>query len=302
MITCDFDYIKPADLSALNLILSQRAGAMLLAGGHALLPEMKLRRLRPGLLVDLAGIGELRGIQHHGANVIIGAMVTSADIERSEDLVRYVPLLPLAAKVISDPLIRNRATIGGSLAQADPRGDWPAVALASGATLHLLGPSGTRQVSVDSFFRADEHWISAASEPAKRTDLGPGELIVAISIPVVDARTHQTYLKRMHPASGYAVIGVAVSIELDEQQRCVACRIGITGAGTIATRARSVEERLLGEKLTEKSIKSAASAAAAGIQFVGDSFGSADYRKQLLPIFVRRAIFSIAGTKMPEVP
>jgi carbon-monoxide dehydrogenase medium subunit len=271
-----------------------------LAGGHALLPEWKLKAKVPSTVIDLGRVGELRGIEvlsDGGAPeaVRIGAMTTSAEIEHSAHIALAVPLLPLAARVISDPLIRNRATLGGSLAEASPHGDWPPVVLAADATIHLRGRDGERVVPARDFFTAD-----GADAGRKATTLRQGELLTAVTVPAASPLTRSTYLKRMHPASGHAMIGVAVAATFDSSGTCGQCRIAITGVGTIATRAVRAEERLAGSRLTADVIEAAADVAADGIAFTGDAFGSAAYLAELLPVYVNRALTQIAAQLEPD--
>jgi aerobic carbon-monoxide dehydrogenase medium subunit len=221
--------------------------------------------------------------------VRIGAMTTTADIEYSPDIARTVPLLSKAAAVISDPLIRNRATLGGSLAEADPHGDWPPVVLATDATMQLRSGHGERAVPAGDFFTGDGTGPGTGS-----TTLRPGELLIAVTVPVFEARTRSTYLKRMHPASGHAMLGVAVAVTVDADQTCRDCRIAITGAGAVATRAIRAEALLVGSRLTREAIEGAANAANDGIGFIGDTFGSAAYLAELLPIYLNRALSQLA--------
>jgi aerobic carbon-monoxide dehydrogenase medium subunit len=303
-----FDYLQPTSISQALEMLSLHTGAAFLAGGHALLPdslqpESHRRHRQAAVLVDLGRIAELRGIQvledagspHGGGNgeagrlVRIGAMTTTADIERSPDIARTVPLLSKAATVISDPLIRNRATLGGSLAEADPHGDWPPVVLATDATMQLRSRDGDRAVPAGAFFTRDGTGPGTGS-----TTLRPGELLTAVTVPAVATRTRATYLKRMHPASGHAMLGVAAAVTVDADQTCRACRIAITGAGAVATRAVGAEAQLVGSRLTPEAIEGAANAATDGVEFIGDPFGSAAYLAELLPIYVNRALSQLA--------
>lgn len=304
MIPADFDYLRPATIVEALEMVSLDENAAYLAGGHALLPERKFRRTGPSTLIDLGRIAELRGIdiledralsqpdgnQGPGMVVRIGAMTTSAEIEYSPSIARYTPLLAEAATVISDPLIRNRATLGGSLAEADPQGDWPSVVLAAGATLHLRSRDGERAVPAGEFFTRDSD-----RHGTKATVLRPGELLAAVTVPAAGARTRSAYLKRMHPASGHAMIGVAVAAAFDADETCRACRIAITGTATIATRAARAEDRLTGSRLTPDAIEAAAEAANDGITFAGDAFGSATYLAGLLPVYVSRVLSRIAS-------
>jgi carbon-monoxide dehydrogenase medium subunit len=304
VIPAGFDYLRPATIAEALELASLDENATYLAGGHALLPERKLRRAGPSTLIDLGRIAELRRIEiledrappqpdgnrGPGRVVRIGAMTTSAEIEYSPDIARYTPLLAEAAAVISDPLIRNRATLGGSLAEADPHGDWPPVVLAAGATVHLRSRDGERAVPTREFFTADSDGHGTGS-----TALRPGELLTAVTVPAAGARTRSTYLKRMHPASGHAMIGVAVAATFDTGETCGECRIAITGTATIATRAVRAEDRLTGSRLTPDTIEAAAGVASNGIAFTGDAFGSATYLAELLPVYVSRALSRIAS-------
>jgi aerobic carbon-monoxide dehydrogenase medium subunit len=308
VIPAGLDYLRPTSVSEALDMMSRHHDATFLAGGHALLPDTVLperdrRHPQPAILIDLGRIAELRGIEvlqdagspHGGDNggagrlVRIGAMTTTADIEYSPDIARTVPLLSKAATVISDPLIRNRATLGGSLAEADPHGDWPPVVLATDATMQLRSRDGERAVPAGDFFTGD-----GAGPGTGSTTLRPGELLTAVTVPAVDARTRATYLKRMHPAAGHAMLGVAVAVTVDADQTCRACRIAITGAGAVATRAVGAEAQLVGSPLTPQAIQGAADAATDGIEFIGDAFGTAAYLAELLPLYVNRALSQLA--------
>jgi aerobic carbon-monoxide dehydrogenase medium subunit len=301
----DFDYLRPATIAEALEMASRDGDATFLAGGHALLPEWKLKATGSSTVIDLGRIAELRGIEvlsdggapeadgtgSPGRGVRIGAMTTSAEIEHSAEIARTAPLLPLAATVISDPLIRNRATLGGSLAEASPRGDWPPVVLAADATIHLRGRDGERALPARDFFSADGTGFGN-----KATTLRRGELLTAVTVPATSPLTRSTYLKRMHPASGHAMIGVAVAAAFDSSGICHQCRIAITGVGAIATRAVRAEERLAGSRLTADVIEAAADVAADGIAFTGDAFGSAAYLADLLPVYVNRACSAVASS------
>jgi aerobic carbon-monoxide dehydrogenase medium subunit len=303
VIPAGFDYLQPTSVSEALEMVSLHEEATFLAGGHALLPRSNRGQTRSSVLIDLGRIAELRGIEvldHAGSPregdsggaarlVRIGAMTTSAEIEYSPAIARTVPLLSNAAAVIGDPLIRNRATLGGSLAEADRHGDWPPVVLAVGATTQLRSRDGERAVPARDFFTRD-----GARPGTGSTALRSGELLTAVTVPADDAGTRSTYLKRMHPASGHAMLGVAVAVTLDADQRCRDCRIAITGAGAVATRAVRAEAQLVGSRLTPEAIEGAANAANDGIRFIGDAFGSAAYLAELLPIYVNRALSRIA--------
>jgi aerobic carbon-monoxide dehydrogenase medium subunit len=308
MTPAGLDYLQPTSISEALEMVNLHQDATFLAGGHAVLPDSILpdsrrRHPRPSTLIDLGGIAELRGIEvlqdagspqrggggGAGRLVRIGAMTTTADIQYSPDIARTVPLLSTAATVISDPLIRNRATLGGSLAEADPHGDWPPLVLATDATVQLRSRDGERAVPAGDFFIRDHAGPGTGS-----TTLRPGELLTAVTVPVFDARTRSTYLKRMHPASGHAMLGVAVAVTVDADQTCRDCRIAITGAGAVATRAVRAEAQLVGSRMTPEAIQGATDAANNGIEFIGDAFGSAAYLAELLPIYLNRALSQLA--------
>jgi carbon-monoxide dehydrogenase medium subunit len=294
VIPADFDYLRPATITEALEMASRYEDATFLAGGHALLPEWKLRHGRPATVIDLRRISELRGIdipdEDGPRRVRIGAMTTSAEIEYSPMIADIAPLLPQAAAVISDPLIRNRATLGGSLAEASPSGDWPAVVLAADATLQLRSRNGERTVAARDFFTTDGTGFSG-----KATTLGPGELLTAVTVPAAGPLTRSAYLKRMHPASGHAMIGVAVAATFDTSETCTQCQVAITGVSPIATRAARTEEHLMGSRLTADVIEAAANLATDGITVTGDAFGSAAYLAELIPIYVNRALARIAA-------
>jgi carbon-monoxide dehydrogenase medium subunit len=292
MITGAFEYIAPASVAeAVDLLQRYGADARLLAGGHSLIPTMKLRRVTPAILLDLGRIPELRGIHYTPDAVTIGAMTTHADLEYATDLRDLVPLLPQAAKVVSDPLIRNRGTFGGALAQADPEGDWPAVALALNARLIATGPDGQRAIASDDFF-VDAH----------TTALRADDVLTAIKVPIPAANTHTAYLKRMHPASGYAVVGVAVTATFAEDGVCLACRIGVTGAGRKATRAVKTEQLLVGQQLTPDLIATAAERAGDLNEFIGDPHASATFRAHLVKVYVKRALSQVTSGARDREP
>jgi aerobic carbon-monoxide dehydrogenase medium subunit len=278
VIAASFDYVTPTRVGeAVALMREHGERARFLAGGHSLIPAMKLRRLRPQLLIDLGGIAELHGV-HVGPQVVtIGALTTHGEIAASALLRSVAPLLPEAAKVVSDPLIRNRGTLGGALAQADPEGDWPAVILALDATIVAQGQQGERRIAADNFFLGPRH-----------TALAPDEVLTAVEVPL--PRTRGIYLKRMHPASGYAVVGVVVVLRRDEDGTCVEARIGVTGVGAYTLRAKAAEAQLVGSRLTAERIRAAAAVVGAQVQFIGDGQASAAYRRHLLPVYLRRAI------------
>ena len=214
MIPAQFDYKAPATLDeAVALLASDLDGAKVLAGGHSLIPAMKLRLAQPQLLVDIARIKSLAYIREEGDQILIGATTTHYQLESSDLLKQICPLLPECAKSIGDVQVRNKGTIGGSIAHSDPAGDWPAAVLALDADLVLVGPNGERTVKAEDFF-----------VDLLTTDLQPGEILREIRIKKPSGRFGQAYQKVPHPASGFAVVGVAVHLVLNDDGSCKVSR------------------------------------------------------------------------------
>ena len=280
MITAQFDYQAPATLEeAVSLLAGDPDGAKVLAGGHSLIPAMKLRLAQPQLLIDIARIKSLAYIREEGDQILIGATTTHYQLESSDLLKNICPLLPACGGAIGDVQVRNKGTIGGSLAHSDPAGDWPAAALALGAELMLKGPDGERTVKADSFF-----------VDLMTTDLKPGEILREIRIRKPSGRFGQAYQKVPHPASGYAVVGVAVHLGLNADGSCAAAGVGVTGVSTKAFRAQVVESALAGATLDDAAITAAASKVCDGVNTTSDLYASGDYRRHLAQVHTRRAI------------
>lgn len=282
MITETFEYHAPEDVQAAVAILAEHGPeAKVLAGGHSLVPLMRLRLATPSVIVDLNRIPQLRGITTENGSITIGAMTTHAAIEHSAELKAMLPVLPAAAALIGDPMVRNRGTIGGSLVHADPAGDWPAVALALDAQLQLVGSHGETTVRADDFF---VDLMTSAVEP--------DEILTNITIPIPTGRVGVSYQKFAHPASGYAVTGVAAMVTLDDADACIESRIAITGAGATAVRATESEAMLRGTDLNGGSIDRAAESAVSGIDFLGDIYASEEYREQLVRVYTKRSLLA----------
>src|SRR5215211_1319844 len=231
MIPAQFDYQAPATLEeAVSLLASDLDGAKILAGGHSLIPAMKLRLAQPQLLVDIARIKSLAYIREEGDQILIGATTTHYQLESSDLLKQICPLLPACAGSIGDVQVRNKGTIGGSLAHSDPAGDWPAAALALDAQLVLTGPNGERTAKAASFFL-----------DLMTTDLKPGEILREIRIKKPSGQFGQAYKKVPHPASGFAVVGVAVHLGCGADGSCNAAGIGVTGGSIKGFRAQGTE-------------------------------------------------------------
>lgn len=280
MIPAQFDYQAPATLEeAISLLKSDPDGARVLAGGHSLIPAMKLRLAQPQLLVDIARIKSLAYIREDGDQILIGATTTHYQLESSDLLKKICPLLPACAGSIGDVQVRNKGTIGGSLAHSDPAGDWPAAALALGADLVLTGPNGERTVNANSFF------IDLLT-----TDIQPGEILREIRFKKPSGRFGQAYQKVPHPASGYAVVGVAVHLGLNADGSCTNAGVGVTGVSTKAFRAQGVESALAGATLDDQTIAAAAGKVCDNINATTDLYASGDYRRHLAEVHTRRAI------------
>ena len=279
MISAPFDYVRANTLDeALNL-LAQNEDAKILAGGHSLIPAMKLRLTQPPLLVDIARIKDLSYIREADGQIRIGAMTTHYQIESSELLRKICPLLPECAGHIGDMQVRNKGTIGGSLAHSDPAGDWPAAILALSAELVAVSKNGERTIKADDFF-----------VDLLTTALEPGEILREIRINKSNGRTGQAYVKMPHPASGFAVVGVAANLSFNGGSECKSASIGITGVSSKAYRATAVEGGLSGANLDEAKIANAASHATDGVDVNGDVFASDEYRRHLAQVYTRRAI------------
>ncbi len=280
MIPAQFDYQAPKSLDeAISLLAQNPDEAKILAGGHSLIPAMKLRLAQPGLLVDIGRIKDLAYIREEGSRIAIGAMTTHYQIESSALLKQSCPLLPECASHIGDVQVRNKGTIGGSLAHSDPAGDWPAAILALGAELVAQGKTGERVIKAEDFF-----------VDLLTTALQPGEILREIRIGKPQGRYGHAYQKVRHPASGFAVVGVAVSLSLAANGSCESCGIGITGVASKAYRARSVESALAGKQLDEQTVAAAASHASDGVDANSDLYASEEYRRHLATIYTRRAI------------
>src|SRR5437870_7132585 len=226
-----FDYHAPGTIKeALDLLGKHKDDAKLLAGGHSLIPMMKLRLAQPKHLVDLRKIPGLSGIKQDGNVLAIGAMTTHWQIESSSVVKSKLAVLSEVAAIIGDPAVRNRGTVGGSLAHADPAADWPAIMLALGAEMVCEGTKGRRTVKVDDWFQG-----------LMTTALGEDELLVEVRVPLWPAGSGAAYMKFPHPASRFAVVGVAAAVTLDKQGTATKVGVGVTGAGTKAVRARTVE-------------------------------------------------------------
>jgi len=279
MIPVQFDYIAPERLADAVQLLKVRAGASALAGGHNLLLDLKRRRVAPTLLVDLRKIPELREFRRgEDGGLDIGAMMTYSELLASEAVRKDYPALVEGLASLGDAQVRNRATIGGSLAYNDPTADLPAVALALEAVIKTVGPKGEHT-------RPAEEFLSGAF----KTTLEPGEIVAAVHIPAPVAGAGSAYEKFKCPATGAAICGVAAMVA-----RCngeSVCRLALTGAAVHSARLHEVEAALAGLKLTAENIAAAAEQAGhEAIDFVSDFHASAEYRTHLTQVLAERAL------------
>ena len=242
MFAAEFEYRKAGSIAEAVQLLSDNPGAKILAGGHSLIPLMRFRLARPEVVIDIGGIANLRGITVSGDTINIGALTTHAEIAASADVQRANGLLAEAAGGIGDPAVRNRGTIGGNLAHADPASDWATVLTALGASVSAQGPSGSRTIAVADLV-----------EDAFTTVLAEDELITTVSVPVLAANQRAEYAKMAHPASFYAVVGGAVVVTMDGD-RCTAASVAVGGLTPRPVKAPAVEQALSGTTLTMASI------------------------------------------------
>jgi aerobic carbon-monoxide dehydrogenase medium subunit len=279
-----FDYHRATTVDEAIALLQQYGDeAKLLAGGHSLLPTMKLRLAQPAHLVDIGRISGLSYIREDNGAVAVGAMTTYRTIELSALLRSHFALLPEGTVMIGDQQVRNRGTIGGSIAHSDPAADTPGMVLALKADIVAQGPGGKRTIKADDFFM-----------DLFATALRPDEVITEIRFAIPPARTGSAYSKLANKASHYAVAGCAAVVSLGGDGTCSAASVVITGASVKPTRASAVEAALIGKKLDEATVADAASHAADGLELVEDIHGSKAYRAQMSCVMAKRAILKAA--------
>jgi carbon-monoxide dehydrogenase medium subunit len=274
-----FEYHAPGTVKDALKLLDKLDDAKILAGGHSLVPMMKLRLAQPKHLIDLRKVSGLTGIKEAKGVIEVGAMATHWEVESSTVLKAKAPVVAETAAVIGDPAVRNKGTIGGSLAHADPAADMPATAIALGFEFVCEGPKGKRTVKVDDWFKG-----------LMETAIKDNELLTQIRIPVWPAGSGSCYMKFPHPASRFAVVGVCAAVTVDKNGACTRASVGVTGAGTRAVRAKGVEAALTGKTLDAATIEAAAQKAAEGVDVQADLQGSVEYKSHLCRVFARRAL------------
>jgi aerobic carbon-monoxide dehydrogenase medium subunit len=280
MIPASFDYIAPQSLAeAVRALADHGEEAKLLAGGHSLLPLMKLRLAHPKVVIDLGRIRSLRGISQEKDKIVIGALTTHYQLESSPLLQQKCPLLSQTARSIGDVQVRNRGTVGGSLTHADPAADLPAAVLALAGELKLTGAKGDRWLGAEEFFLGP---LTTAIEP--------GEILTEIRVPAAPPRCGSAYLKMAQQASGFAIVGVAVWLRLDKNRVLEDIGVGVTGLDAKPFRAQAVEESLRGNKLGPRLIEEGAAKVAARADPLDDLHASASFRAHLARVYTERAV------------
>ena len=286
MYSANFDYYRPTTVAEAVALLQSHKDAKVLAGGHSLLPAMKLRVSSPSALVDIGRIKDLSGIRADGATLHIGALTTHAMVAASDVVKDKCPILAEAASMIGDVQVRNRGTIGGSLSHADPAADYPTVIVALGATITATGVRGSRDISADQFFKG-----------LLTTALDPAELITSVSVPAYGAMKGMggAYVVHEHPASSYAVVGVAAMVGL-ENGKCSRVVLVVGGATANPVHAEAAEKALSGQAPSEASIAAAAAQVAKAITDpLSDIYASGEYRTHLATVLAKRALLTAAA-------
>lgn len=276
-----FDYYRPESVSdAIALLQQHGENVKLLAGGHSLLPIMKLRLAEPDALIDISRIDALRGVSETGQGLNIGAMSTHRQIATDPLIDRHAPLLAVTASHVGDRQVRARGTIGGALAHADAAADYPAAILALDATIVAEGPSGERRIAGQDFFL---DFLTTALEPT--------EVLTRIDVPSQPAGAGWSYQKLANQASGYAIVGVAVLLVVGDDGKISEARIGGTGMAAVPWRAFEAEQALRGASAEDGSaITAAANLVDLDIEALEDLHGSAEYRRRVARGLARRAI------------
>jgi carbon-monoxide dehydrogenase medium subunit len=269
---------------AIALLEEHGEGAKLIAGGHSLLPIMKLRLAEPEMLVDIGRIPGLRGVRRDDGEIAIGALLTHHQIATDAQIRSAAPLLADTAARVGDRQVRNRGTIGGALAHADAAADYPAAILALDATIIARGPRGERRIPASEFFL---DFLTTA--------LQPDEVLTEVRSPVPAQGHGWSYQKLANQASGYAIVGVGAIVVLDADDACADIRVGVTGTAAVPWRAEATESALRGQRLDAGAVAAAADLVDAGVDPLDDLHGSAEYRRRVTRGLTRRAILEAAG-------
>ena len=283
MIPAKFDYLRPASVDeAVRALGDAGEDAKVIAGGQSLMPLLRLRLAQPVLLVDVAGLDELRGVRDHGDSLLIGARTTHYQLVHDPLVAEHCGLLAEAAGTVADPAVRHRGTIGGSLAHGDPAGDLPAVALALEATMTARGPGGDREIAAADFF---VDYLTTA--------LQPDEILTGIRVPKLPGWGYH-YEKFHRTAQAWAIVGVAALVQRSNGQVAHA-RVGLTNMGPVPVRATAAEAAAAGAEASRDALRSAATHADDGTEPPGDLHGAPDYRRHLARVLTGRALAAASG-------
>jgi len=284
MIPAKFDYVRPSSLDeAVQALADGGDDAKIIAGGQSLLPLLRLRLAYPELLVDLAGLDELRGVTDAGDSLLIGSRTTHYQLVHDPLVAEHCGLLAQATRTVADPAVRHRGTLGGALAHADPAGDLPAVALALDVTLIARGPGGEREIPAADFF---VDYLT--------TSLEPDEILTAVRVPKLGAGWGYRYEKFHRTAQSWATVGVAALVRRSNGSVAEA-RVGLTNMGPVPVRARAVEDAAAGADASRDALRAAAARADEGTEPPGDLHGAPDYRRHLARVLTGRALAAAAG-------
>lgn len=279
MIPGEFDYYAPGTVQeAITLLRQYGDGAKVLAGGQSLIPAMRFRLALPEVLVDINGIADLEYLREDNGHLAIGALARESELEESDLVRQKYSLLSDASRVVADPIVRNRATVGGNIAHADPANDHPAVLLAYDAQVVAQGPNGSRTIPIDDFF-------VGLFENALAKD----EILTEIRIPSPGPNSGGAYVKVERKVGDYAISAVAVQLTMDGD-RCTAARIGLTNVSAVPMRARNAEQAIIGQVIGDETLEAAGQAAAAECDPSADLRGSVDYKRDLTRVLTKRAI------------
>lgn len=284
MFPAAFDYAAPATLGeALALLKKHGDDAKIMAGGQSLIPLLKLRFAQPALVIDIGRLPSMAGIGRHNGQLSIGALARHVDVERNPDLPKLCPILVEAVHWISDPLVRNRGTMAGSICHADPSGDWGSVMLALGASVVARSESGERVIPIEGFFQSPF-----------TTALRPDEIVTEIRIPMPSGPAAGAYNKLERRVGDFATVAVAVHVELSGSKIAKA-GIGLTAVGATNIKAVAAEKALIGHEPTEEVIAEAARLAADAAEPKDDIRGSAAYKKDVVRVYVLRGLRTALG-------
>ena len=282
MYAAEFDYVRASSIEEAISLKGANDDSSLLAGGHSLIPAMKLRLSTPQKLIDISGLDQLKKISNNGSYISIGALCTHKQCAESDIIQSNCPALSDAASVIGDPHVRNKGTLGGVLAHSDPQADYPGVVLALNASIIVEGSEGERTIEAGDYFTG--LWETA---------LGEGEILTELRIPTDSANVNSCYLKFPQPASRYPYVGCAVAMSISGGN-CSDVRVGYSGVGECGFRDSGVEDSIKGQTLNESSIASASAKAAEGRNVLSDVFVSEEYRRAMAQVYTKRALTKLS--------